>query len=36
LEAVGHHLTICLECREEYESLLSALKALPETSDGES
>ena len=28
LEAVEHHLTLCVECREEYESLLVALKAL--------
>ncbi len=28
LEAVEHHLTLCIECREEYEALLKALKAL--------
>jgi len=33
LEIVGHHLNLCVECREEYESLLVALKALPETED---
>ena len=25
LEAVAHHLSICAECREEYEALLRAL-----------
>jgi uncharacterized protein with PIN domain len=28
LEAVAHHLSICSECCEEYESLLQALKAM--------
>jgi hypothetical protein len=28
LEAVAHHLSICAECREEYEALLQALKAM--------
>jgi hypothetical protein len=28
LEAVAHHLSICAECCEEYESLLQALKAV--------
>jgi predicted anti-sigma-YlaC factor YlaD len=28
LEAVEHHLSICAECREEYEALLRALKAM--------
>lgn len=28
LEAVEHHLAVCVECREEYEALLKALKAL--------
>ena len=28
LEAVTHHLSICTECREEYEALLQALKAV--------
>ena len=28
LEAVAHHLSICAECREEYEALLRALQAL--------
>ena len=27
LEAVAHHLSICAECREEYEALVHALKA---------
>jgi len=26
LEAVHHHLNLCAECREEYESLLTTLK----------
>ena len=30
LEAVGHHLSICAECCEEYEALLQALKAMNE------
>ena len=28
LEAVAHHLSICAECCEEYESLLQVLKAI--------
>ncbi len=28
LEAVAHHLSICAECREEFEALLQALKAM--------
>ena len=28
LEAVAHHLAICAECREEFEALLRALKAM--------
>ena len=28
LEAVAHHLSICSECYEEYESLLQALQAM--------
>ncbi len=28
LEAVAHHLSICSECCEEYESLLQALEAM--------
>jgi hypothetical protein len=28
LEAVAHHLSICAECREEYEALLQALEAM--------
>ena len=28
LEAVAHHLLICAECREEFEALLQALKAM--------
>jgi hypothetical protein len=31
LDAVEHHLQLCVECSEEYESLLKGLKAL----DGE-
>ncbi len=27
LEAVAHHLSVCAECREEYEALLRVLKA---------
>jgi uncharacterized protein with PIN domain len=27
-EAIAHHLSICSECCEEYESLLQALKAM--------
>ncbi len=32
LQAVEHHLAICVECREEYESLLAALKAMGDES----
>jgi hypothetical protein len=28
LEAVAHHLSLCAECREEYEALLQALNAM--------
>jgi uncharacterized protein with PIN domain len=28
LEAIAHHLSICSECSEEYESLLQALKTM--------
>ena len=28
LEAVAHHLSICVECREEFEALLQALKDM--------
>ena len=28
LEAVQHHLALCAECREEYETLLRALDGL--------
>jgi hypothetical protein len=28
LDAVAHHLSICAECREEFEALLEALKAM--------
>jgi hypothetical protein len=28
LEAVAHHLSICAECREEFEVLVQALKAM--------
>jgi uncharacterized protein with PIN domain len=30
LEAVQHHLTLCTECGEEYEALLTALKRTEE------
>lgn len=26
LESVAHHLTLCVECREEYDALLKVLK----------
>lgn len=26
LEGVGHHLSVCAECTEEYEALLTALR----------
>ena len=28
LEAVSHHLSLCTECREEYEALFSALRTM--------
>jgi len=28
LEAVAHHLSVCAECREEYEALLRVLAGL--------
>ena len=28
LEAVRHHLTLCLECKEEYDELLNALRSM--------
>ena len=28
LRAIEHHLALCGECREEYEALLAALKAI--------
>ena len=28
LEAVAHHLSVCAECREEYEALRTALENL--------
>lgn len=28
LEAVEHHLSVCAECREEYEALLRVLKGV--------
>ena len=28
LETVAHHLSICAECREEFEALLQTLKAM--------
>lgn len=30
LKAVEHHLSVCAECREEYEALQQALKAIPD------
>jgi hypothetical protein len=30
LDAVAHHLSICAECCEEYQSLLQALQAMDE------
>ena len=35
LEAVQHHLSLCGECREEYESLLAALKAIMADEDNQ-
>jgi len=34
LKAVEHHLSICSECREEYESLQRALMGIEEETDG--
>lgn len=34
LEAVEHHLSICSECCEEYESLQRALKGMEGEADG--
>ncbi len=34
LEAVKHHLDTCGDCREEYESLLAALRVLENDSRG--
>ena len=31
LEAVSHHLSLCTECREEYEALFSALENIEES-----
>ena len=31
LPLVQHHLDQCMDCREEYEALLDALRAFPET-----
>jgi uncharacterized protein with PIN domain len=28
LEAVSHHLTLCAECKEEYDELLKVLRSL--------
>ena len=33
-QAVEHHLSICDECREEYEALLKTLDRLGEDADG--
>lgn len=35
LESVEHHLTICAECREEYEALRDALRDMELDSAGE-
>jgi RNA polymerase-binding transcription factor DksA len=32
LEAVRHHLTLCIECKEEYDELLKVLRALDDGS----
>ncbi len=34
LQAVEHHLSICGECREEYEALLKTLDTLSDDADG--
>ena len=34
LQAVEHHLSICDECREEYEALLKTLDTLDDDADG--
>ena len=34
LQAVEHHLSICDECREEYEALLKTLDTLEDDVDG--
>jgi hypothetical protein len=34
LKAVEHHLSICGECREEYEALLGTLDSLNDHADG--
>ncbi|MCX6856085.1 MAG: hypothetical protein NTV80_14390 [Verrucomicrobia bacterium] len=28
LEAVRHHLTLCLECKEEYDELMKVLRSM--------
>jgi predicted anti-sigma-YlaC factor YlaD len=34
LQAVEHHLSICDDCREEYEALLKTLDTLSDDADG--
>ena len=34
LQAVEHHLSICDECREEYEALLETFDTLSDDADG--
>jgi hypothetical protein len=34
LEAVRHHLSLCAECDEEYEALLTALQRMKEDESG--
>jgi hypothetical protein len=34
LQAVEHHLSVCTECREEYETLQQALRSIEEKTDG--
>lgn len=33
MEAVRHHLALCVDCREEYETLLHLLKEIPPPGD---
>jgi len=36
MEAIDHHLSICPECREEYESLQRVLREMGHEAGGES